>query len=41
VEAKHVKVIINAKIKHITWEVIPKKDKVFVQIHMNKFDYNV
>jgi len=40
IETNHVKVIVNAKLKHITSEIYTRKDKTYIKLNISKFDFN-
>lgn len=39
VEANYVKIIVNIKLKHVYPEIYTRKDKTYIKINFNKFDY--
>jgi hypothetical protein len=39
VEANHVKIIVNVKLKHVEPEIYTRKDKTYIRINITKFDF--
>lgn len=39
IESNHVKIIVNAKLKHIDPEIYTRKDKTYIRLNISKFDF--